>query len=208
MNIEDVKSEEGYPDNLLNAIFRKQRELMRFYHPIEERNGLLRTNMIPVNPHCKYGQAQLKDFAWRFTEEIGEATEALEIHPNNRSHFHEELIDALHFLVELCILSEVAPKRIAKDLDEIEIIVFKPQEIGSQVYMPIEELAKAMNCLKNKPWKQTHMLTDTTKYQEHIVRTFELFVNVLFLVGLNPWEIYDIYFKKNEVNKFRQRSKY
>lgn len=208
MNIEDVKSEDGYPENLLEAIFTKQKELMKHYHPIEERNGLMRTNEIPVNPHCKYGQAQLKDFAWRFTEEIGEATEALEIHPGNRNHFYEEMIDALHFLVELCVLSDVTPGEIAEDLDSVEIIVFKPREVGSQVYMPIEELAKAMNCLKNKPWKQTHILTDTNKYQGHVVRTFELFINVLFEMGLGPENIYDIYFKKNEVNKFRQRSQY
>jgi len=208
MNIEDVKSEKGYPPNLLEAIFSKQRELMTFYHPIEERNGLLRTNMIPVNPHCKYGQAQLKDFAWRFTEEIGEATEALEIHPDNRNHFYEEMIDALHFLVELCILSGVIPETIGSDLDGIGHVPIYLEEVGSQVYVPIEELAKAMNCLKNKPWKQTHILTDGMKYRGHIIRTFKLFISVLFLFDLTPRDIYDIYFKKNEVNKFRQRSKY
>ena len=208
MNIEDVKSEDSYPENLLRAIFQKQGELMEKYHPIEDRNKLLRTKEVPVNLHCKFGQAQLKDFAWRFTEEIGEATEALEIHPDNMSHFHEELIDALHFLVELCILSDVSPQMIAKDLKDIEFIPFVPQEIGSQVYLPIEELAKAMNCLKNKPWKQTHILTDEAKYKGHILRTFHLFANVLFSFDLDPWDIYNIYFKKNEVNKFRQRSHY
>lgn len=205
-----------YPPNLLEAIFEKQRELMTKYHPIEEKNGMLWTKDIPVNLHCKYGQAQLKDFAWRFTEEITEATEALEIHPGDKNFFYEELIDALHFLTELCILSGVDSREIATDLSGIVIQeksrgIHAPSIITTTkvlLYLSIEELGKATNCLKNRPWKRTYILTDEVKYKNLIMNTFRIFCGSLFLLGLNSKDVYNIYTKKNEVNKIRQEEKY
>ena len=201
-----------YPPNLLEAIFEKQWELMTKYHPIEKKNGMLWTKDIPVNLHCKFGQAQLKDFAWRFTEEITEATEVLEINPMNKDNFYEELIDALHFLTELCILSEVDPKEIATDLGGIvvqeKLLKFPLRARERLLYFSIEELGKSMNCLKNKPWKQTHILTDEIKYKNLVMNTFRLFCGSLFLLGLTSRDIYDIYTKKNEANKIRQEEKY
>ena len=206
MNIKDVK-EVDKVENKLEAIFIKQRVLMVKYHPIEEKNGLLHTPDIPVNLHDKFGQAQLKDLAWRFTEEIGEATCALVDSPGDLDHFKEELIDALHFLVELCILSGISWKDVGNELETIPRIHINGHG-GNPIYYPIEELSRAMNCLKNKPWKQTHILTDEKKYKTHVIRTFHIFVNILRGSGMTFENIYEVYFKKNEVNSFRQRSKY
>ena len=206
MNIKDVKEVEKV-ENKLEAIFMKQRALMVKYHPIEEGNGLLHTPDIPVNLHDKFGQAQLKDFAWRFTEEIGEATCALKDSPEDLPHFQEELIDALHFLVELCILSGITWDDLGSELDDIFDMPLRGYG-RSSVYLAIEELSRAMNCLKNKPWKQTHILTDELRYKVHIQQTFYIFLTILRASGMSNQKIYDVYFKKNEVNKFRQRSKY
>ena len=61
----------------LKAIFERQRELMEKYHDIELKSGLLQTEDCPVNLDDKRGQARIKDFSWRITEEVGEALDAI-----------------------------------------------------------------------------------------------------------------------------------
>lgn len=139
MNIKDVETEVPVKgSDMLECIFARQLELMEKYQEIEKASGLLQTEMIPVDIHSKEGQARLKDFAWRVTEELGEA----------------------------------------------------------------------MNTLKNKPWKQTHMVTDVNHYMEEISDAFHFFIELCVLSGLGPKELYDLYFRKSEVNRFRQGSKY
>src|ERR1700744_6362039 len=60
-----------------------------------------------LNLNDRFSQLRLKDFAWRITEELAEATECFNHKPFNRTHFLEELIDALHFSVELCCYSGI-----------------------------------------------------------------------------------------------------
>jgi hypothetical protein len=71
-----------------------------------------------------------------------------------------------------------------------------------------EELGEAMNCLKNKPWKQTQIRTDYLHYVEELMDAFHFMVSLFILSGLTCTDVYELYFKKSEVNKFRQRSKY
>ena len=77
MNITHAKKETTNKESL-KAIFERQRELMEKYHDIELKSGLLQTEDCPVNLDDKRGQARIKDFSWRITEEIGEALDALE----------------------------------------------------------------------------------------------------------------------------------
>jgi hypothetical protein len=139
MNVEDIKDVDiPVGEDMLVSIFKKQKKLMEKYHHIEKNNGLLQTELCPVNIDDAKGQARLKDFAWRITEELGEA----------------------------------------------------------------------MNCLKNKPWKQTQMETDVTHYIEEVIDAFHFFIELCILSGMDAEDLYRMYFKKSEVNLFRQRSKY
>lgn len=137
MNTLDVESVAVDGDKLEN-IFEYQLTLMKKYEEIEAKNNLLQTSDVPVDIDSPAGQARLKDFAWRVTEELGEA----------------------------------------------------------------------MNCLKNKPWKQTHMLTDRNHYEEELADAFHFFVELCILSGINANKLFDLYFRKNQVNQFRQRSNY
>ena len=107
MNITHAVTEEVVGDKLV-AIFNRQKELMFKYHDIEKRSGLLQTEDCPVNLDDKRGQARIKDFSWRVMEEVGEALDA----KSDFEHFTEELIDGLHFLTELTILSGFGPEDI------------------------------------------------------------------------------------------------
>lgn len=71
-----------------------------------------------------------------------------------------------------------------------------------------EELGEAMNCLKNKLWKQSEIRTDVNHYMEEIADALHFFIALCIYSGLDADKLYNLYFKKSEVNKFRQRSKY
>ena len=72
----------------------------------------------------------------------------------------------------------------------------------------IEEMMEAANCLKNKPWKQDAQPTDVDHFQEEIADAFHFFVEMCITAGLEPQDLFKLYFQKSEVNKFRQRSGY
>lgn len=73
----------------------------------------------------------------------------------------------------------------------------------------IQELAEAIQTMKNwKPWKQTEMETDIPHFKEEIIDALHFFMEACIFAGITPQELYDLYFKKNQVNQFRQRSNY
>lgn len=198
MNIQDIAKVEDYPTDLLQAIFDKQKQLMEKYHHIESKNGLLQTPDVPVDLHCRFGQARIKDFAWRMTEEFTEATDA----KHDREHYLEELIDGLHFLVELFILSDFHPG------ETLHQWFTNLAGQTAEPYQVIERIGCACNTLKQKPWKSSHMLTDVAKFQSHLLEAWEAFVRLMITEGLTPEDVYDLYFRKSEVNTFRIRSNY
>lgn len=255
MNIKDFKAEQIQGDKLV-AIFDKQKSLMDKYHHIEAASGLCQTEDCPVNLHDKKGQARLKDFSWRVTEEIAEAMEALPqmeqafqrvmeaievVHSyegntqalfdrikNYRDeaddiqlHFQEELVDALHFLTEKTILEGITPQDIHNnlcgELREGEDILDNLFLFAGRQGVPalndayanfITALGLTNNCLKNKPWKQSMMKTDIAKYNSLAIAAWLKFIQLLLAAGLTSQLTADLYLRKNQVNAFRQRSKY
>jgi len=206
MNITHAISEEVEGESL-SAIFKRQKELMGKYHDIELRSGLLQTEDCPVNLDDKRGQARIKDFSWRITEEVGEALDAL----NNEGgesgllHFHEELIDGLHFLTEMTILTGIDVSNWTLD-NYISCSIKKP--LNELISTFIQMLGMMCNCLKNKPWKQTMMKTNRENFYKHLEDVWKIYISILVSQGMSEKDICDIYFRKSQVNKFRQRSNY
>lgn len=64
------------------------------------------------------------------------------------------------------------------------------------------------NFLKNKPWKQTQELTDVTRYSKEIILGFIYYMGYLKAMGFNSKTLYTLFYKKHEVNIFRQQSNY
>jgi hypothetical protein len=202
----------------LAMIFERQLELMHKYEDIEAANGLLQTPDIPVDIHDKFGQARLKDMSWRVTEELTEAAEALLEHGDVPNHFLEEVSDALHFLVEFTILcgdtvwaSSPGEDRLDNLFSSVECMRgshITNEDLLRKVYFVIHNLGLACNCLKNKPWKQTQQLTDRVKFAGKVRDAWIAFISMALSAGFTADTLYAMYFKKSEVNKFRQRSKY
>lgn len=212
MNITHAEEEIVVGDRL-EAIFSRQKELMEKYHHIEAKSGLCQTEDCPVNLDDRRGQARIKDFAWRITEELGEALDA----SNDLEHNQEELIDGLHFLTELTILvgrdynticSDFSPED-TNEVDYLEML-YSDSITSSQNNIAdfIMNLGMMCNCLKNKPWKQTQMITDKNQFYYQLEKTWISYIAILRGAGLTPDDIVNIYLKKSQVNKFRQRSNY
>ena len=247
MNVDDISEEViPSPEDRLAAIFIRQAELMEKYEGIEAANGF-KVLTPPVDLHDRFGQARLKDFTQRFSEEVSEAMKAHDDHPDNPTHLQEELSDAYHFFIELCILADFSPIGLTSwtlndyeepQLDDLcsliniytTIIETYPQKLDLKVFShvnigqsiqenythtlnfyaweSVRALHTACNCLKQKPWKNTHVLTDIPLFSFWVGRTHERFIKLAWVAGLNADELFRIYFKKSEVNKFRQETNY
>ena len=216
VNIKDFKAPPDVIGDKLDAIFERQKELMKKYHIIEATSGLLQTYDVPVDLDDAKGQARIKDFAWRCTEELMEAMNAHQ----HMLHFGEEVADAFHFLVELTILSGFTAKDMTAyldgDLGEDKLdLSFRACSIagkaGSLRFTIIEFLiGLGMTChtLKNKPWVQTQRITDKEEFKKRLIKTFLQFIEICISAEIPAKELFNLYFRKSEVNKFRQRSQY
>jgi dimeric dUTPase (all-alpha-NTP-PPase superfamily) len=222
MNIEDVDRIPTVKGCPLEMIFERQRALHNKYQTIEVRNGVGYFMVWGRGFHIDDTKSQyyVKDLTWRVIEELAEAAEALGNH--EEIHAVEELADAFHFLVELCIVVKMTPNKIIQgkidsgSADRLtRLFNIPPSEKEWNSYQTnymfwrvTEELGLACNCLKNKPWKQTHMETDKRRFEKHLRWAFKAFIHLCAYVGLNKDDLFSVYFKKSEVNKFRIRSQY
>lgn len=210
MNITHAKKEKTNKESL-RAIFDRQKELMEKYHDIEFKSGLMQTEDCPVNLDDKRGQARIKDFSWRITEEIGEALDAIENESGESAllHFHEELVDGLHFLTEMTILTgyDLPEYTTLKDLIE-EGSYRDCYTLNDLVSDHVMYLGMTCNCLKNKPWKQSMMRTNKENFYKHLKLVWSNYIAILTSQDLTEEEITDLYLRKSQVNQFRVRSNY
>jgi hypothetical protein len=183
----------------MKHVFEKQLELALKYKEIEKLPDW------PLNLDLAEHQIIIKDFKQRGMEEVAEAIEGFR--NGEILHFKEELIDGLHFFVELCILS-------GKNWDDFNYYKYKKADKVTieKIYYRIGELTEKwgllMNTLKSKPWKQSQVLTDQTKFFKLLKESFEFYIKVLHDFGMDYVDIYNIYYKKHEVNQFRISSNY
>ena len=204
MNIDDVKNVPSLvPEKYLMAIFNRQKELMEKYKKIEGMPDW------PFDLDNATHQVWLKDFLWRTVEELAESYEAyLE---GDIVHTIEELADALHFATEFMILANVEPSNWVITIPTIFQVQPEQEEkpTTERIYFQACFIAGLVgNTLKNKKWKQSEMATDQEKFKKLTQVFYRKIVNCFFVYNCTPKDIYEYYFKKSEVNKFRQRTNY
>lgn len=110
MNIQDVKKEDlEIKGDMLEAMFKRQKELEEKYHDIEKKNGAL-VQELPLNLDTFRGQERARMLIYRIAEELFEAGNCLRNKawkqsqiPVDNDHFVEELADAWHFFLQLWI---------------------------------------------------------------------------------------------------------
>jgi len=227
MNFEDFDGEEAlnearekYGDvGPIELIFCRQLELIKKYQKIEEEIiGIhLSTDSLVANLDHARDQHLLKARAWWITEELMEALSAL--YEYNDPKYLEELVDALHFATELCILSGIGPI----DIEQSEVETTNHTEIVcndfpmidslSDIVVEIAEIVRSLGMtmwqLRNKPWKQTQIPTDQSSFEEGLIQTYRLLLDLIKCsMGGELIDVAVIYLRKSLVNKFRIRSKY
>jgi dimeric dUTPase (all-alpha-NTP-PPase superfamily) len=250
VNVNDYQVEVPEGD-MLQIIFDHQRDLMDKYHPIEEDvvghhipynfhptpsmkefDPSKRPRWLyagPLNIQDRASQLRFKDFAWRITEEITEATLALG--EEDETHYLEELIDVLHFSVELLIMCGLFPLTSEVALAKAEAgtpsgdsferafavssVWVHPREgrnsvltLRNHAYLVIEKLGEAMNRLKLKAWKVTAMVTDEKLFHQSLSEFFAALIDLLKASGFTAKTATQMYLNKNAVNQFRIGSKY
>jgi len=208
MNIKDVKDIPA-SKHFLKDIFNTQHELAVKYKEIE---GIPDW---PFDIDSLESQIWIKDFLWRSAEELAEALEALD--HQNEEHFLEELADALHFIVEAIILAGVEDRIKNQDLHELAEAIKGTLTLGQQTrilniqlysLVYFKSLGLVGNTLKNKKWKKTQVLTDYNKFVSLITKSFKDLIQLFVVAGCDAQDIYNLYYKKSRVNKFRQDSNY
>jgi hypothetical protein len=185
---------------------------MNRYHEIERKNGI-GSGLLPDrfdidDRRCQY---VLKDYAWRVVEEIGETLDVW-LREGTNDHVKEEIADGLHFLVELLERAGIGPKDIVIECggDRLEFLFdeFGQDLSETGIVAFIAKLGMAMNCLKNKPWKQTQFTTDRDRFKRKLIQAFQRYITWAHACGMTADSLYDMYIRKNRVNRFRIDSKY
>ena len=72
----------------------------------------------------------------------------------------------------------------------------------------VYELNKARNFLKCRPWKQTQVMTKEIDFQESLVKSFYLYMGFLAMNGFTPCGLFSLFFKKQRLNLWRQKTNY
>lgn len=122
MNVKDFQDVEVPEGDMLSGIFKAQAALLDKYREIEFRRGAL-----VVGPEMfgnidhRFVQWRIKDLMQRTIEEMMEAANTLKNKqwkvsevPTDATHFYEEIGDALHFFIEMCITAGMTSKDLAR----------------------------------------------------------------------------------------------
>jgi dimeric dUTPase (all-alpha-NTP-PPase superfamily) len=72
----------------------------------------------------------------------------------------------------------------------------------------IQELCEALECLRNKPWKTSHVITDEEHLKEELADALHFFIELCIDVGMSAEDLFTYYAKKNDVNHWRIDTKY
>lgn len=195
----------------LTEIFDKQRELLNRFDEVERQNNLLDYDIMPVFIQDPSAEKRLREFAWRYIEELCEARElesAMYLthvdSPNAEKHMREfrtEVSDAFHFLVGLCLLSDITPGMIMSEYYEF---VWPSNDRSCWLEVCTYSIGQAMHELKTRPWKLVQRRSDVHEYRKKLRRAFMCFTWVMFADhGISFSVLYEYYRMKNQINHGR-----
>lgn len=190
MNIENFTPLEGLT---FKDVFNKQVALEFMYEPTAKEV------FDNFDIDCLSDQEQFKKYAWRVTEELCEALEALD--NNEEKHVYEELLDGFNFLIELISMCGYSADDM--NFDKIDM----SGDLRTDILRTIEELGLTANCLKNREWRQSQYLVDMLVFERRMKKTFNLYLNLL-RTKMHDREIIRCWSLKYQVNLFRIKTKY
>lgn len=72
----------------------------------------------------------------------------------------------------------------------------------------VYQLNITRNLLKNRPWKQTQIMTKEIEYQESLVKSFIMYLGFLALYDFDPEKLYNLFRCKQTLNLWRIKTGY
>ncbi len=160
----------------------------------------------------KNNQTNAKSFIFRVIEELAEAYESFEL--QDETNFWTELADATHFLLELGIVTGHEMNQedwwlIWHDApEEAGPIVIPPLVVENWFWDVTYRLGLVSNAMRNKSWKQTEVLPDMVKFNGLMDDAYTSFFKGFKRIGASENGVHAWYWRKNQVNQFRIKSKY
>lgn len=209
----------------LAQIFERQAEYLKSLRPIYRQNNFsLHAAPWPLDFQDRHCQEEFRLLAWRFTEEMVEAMETFEnLAP--RLAYHEEISDALHFLIELCIATGISytdlitgmagtthegtsfgPGPGEDSLDFVFSRVSLDPIYSARWYAPIRSISMAMMQLRQRPWRTDDRESNQPRFLLMMHATFYAFVNTCVRTGMNAEDLHRAYFAKAKINDERTAS--
>lgn len=167
---------------------------------------------------CPEDQAKFKDMLQiRFIEELTEATKTLD----NVEHLKEELTDALNFFLSAFVMvgADFSKLPDPESILHSRYILESGRGFGrglfgdiydlyGHTYRVVESVGYLCNLLKNRPWAQSNYLVSMLDFNQRLRSLWYVFWEYLYLWGLNPETIFEMFERKFEVNKFRLSTGY
>ena len=172
----------------MKELFDFQASLMEKLAPVERELGYT-PPPIPLDFNQRAHQDWFRLMSWYFTEEL---VEVITAKPEDRG---EELADALHFSIELCILAGVDHERVQSHSQQD---LFEDCPISVSLMSPLITLGRAVNLLKAKHWKRNPQPLDLPDFQSLVSLHLYQLLNYIRTQGFDPKVIYMAKHQKNE----------
>ena len=201
----------------LSEIFRRQAAYVRSLKPTYLNNGFYQyTKDMPWDLDGRKTQEEFRLLAWRCTEEVIEAMDSWEREAPANTFYREEVADALHFLIELCLatgisedelVSGVVLRTIVADVDRLDLAFSEPTGTGKHGWYDfIRALAFAMMQLRQRPWRTDDREADRKRWVLGMYLAFRTFVDACKRTGITAEDLHSAYFAKAKINDERRES--
>lgn len=197
----------------METLYQKQLELIELIAPVEAENSPLLSALqirgmytrMPQQAvlNDRVVQLRIKESAYRLQEELAEVIEA--VRDGNQDNVEEELVDCLHFLLELSLLANL---EIPQSETSMSLLFDIPLPGKFDVTDLIYTIGMAMQCLKNKPWKRTTKDVNIEEFHIRVAGIWVAFGELCGAAGMNAEKMYEGYFAKHAINEQRQHNGY
>lgn len=210
MNTTEIK----YNNNIKNfkELYKYAKKQFILYEKLE---GIEDWKAYDFSIDCSEDQMKFKDMIQiRFIEELTEASKSMD-EPDE--HFWEEIGDAINFFLSSFVMLGINLNKLQNpeellynDIKNTNKIMVKPtyKRFSIWVYPVIENVGYLCNLLKNRPWTQSNFLVSMVDFDERLNLLWKSFWVFLGNMKIQPKDVFELFWRKYQVNLFRIKTGY